>query len=144
MNSNIFCCSIAQNENFENSEKKFEKNRENFFFRFFENFFRRNLPFDEQITHAKFHDHRLRGSGDTRGGHTDRFGDLLYRSLTWIFQKAHPNAPFAVADKTLNSESTWQMEPLKQEKSANNGQDFSTRHLQIVTFLASIFPRIWM
>ena len=60
-------------------KKTFEKNRQNFFFRFLEIFFRRNRLYDEYITHAKFHDRRSRGSGDTRGG-TDKLEDLLYRS----------------------------------------------------------------
>ena len=50
-----------------NLKKKFVKTFSNFFFRFSNFFFRRNLSYDEYITHAKFSDHRSRGSGDTRG-----------------------------------------------------------------------------
>ena len=55
------------------------------------------------------------------------------------------NAAIAVAEKTLNSKSTQQMEPPKSEKSAKNGEDFSVRQLllTVVTFLASISRRIW-
>ena len=37
-----------------------------FFLQFSENFFRRNLSYDEQITRAKLHDHRSSGYGDIR------------------------------------------------------------------------------
>ena len=44
----------------------------NYFFRFSKFFFRRNLSYDEYITHAKFPNHRSRGFGATgANGHTD-------------------------------------------------------------------------
>ena len=63
--------------------KKKKKNRENFFEIFFFDFpnffFRRNLTYDEYITHAIFFDHRSRGSGATRGNTQTQDEDLLYR-----------------------------------------------------------------
>ena len=51
----------------------------NFFFRFSKIFFRRNLSYDEYITHAKFFDHRSRGSGDTGcDRHTDKLRMRIY------------------------------------------------------------------
>ena len=62
---------------------KKKKIRENFFeiyfFRFSKIFFRRNLSYDEQITHAKLYDHRSRGSGATRADRHTQDEDLLYR-----------------------------------------------------------------
>ena len=55
---------------------------ENFVFRFSKKNFRRNLSYDEYITHAKLFDHRSRGSGDTRGDRQTQDEDLLYRSTS--------------------------------------------------------------
>ena len=52
------------------------------------------------------------------------------------------SAAIAIAEKTLNSQSMLQMESLKSEKSANNGQDISM-NLRVVMFLASISQGIW-
>ena len=51
-----------------------------FFFRFFKKIFRRNLSYDEYITHTKFQNHRSRGSRDTGCDRQTQDEDLLYRS----------------------------------------------------------------
>ena len=63
-------------------KKNFEKKKSSkkiFFFRFSKIFFRRNLTYDEYITHANFYDHRSSGSGDIRADTQTQVEDLLYR-----------------------------------------------------------------
>ena len=59
--------------------KKKNRQKKFFFFRFSKIFFRRNLTYDEYITHANFYDHRSSGSGDIRADTQTQVEDLLYR-----------------------------------------------------------------